>query len=62
MNANVVEATQLLPMNETGRCERGKESQGLWQMGEPRPSQGQPLLCFGFDHAGMQSQPHLISF
>ena len=23
MNANVVEATQLLPMNEAGKCERG---------------------------------------
>lgn len=36
MNASVVEATQLLPMNETGRCERGRVT-GTVANGTPLP-------------------------
>lgn len=62
MNASVLEAKKLLLMNEAGKWDpvRSDRDCGKWE--SHAPPRGPLLLSFGFDNAGLQSQPHLPSF
>lgn len=61
MNAHVIEARQLLPMNEAGKCGRGRRDRdcGRWETKHNPPRAGHYCaLALTMQEC---SQPHLIS-